>query len=85
MDLISDFESAVERIWEPVLKPPRTPVSNDLLGFNFVYTENERIYRRKDFKLKTFDHLKLHVTCYQRLARVPEWTDPLKPCTKSKC
>jgi len=67
MDLISNIDEAIDKIWEPVLKPPRTQVSNDLLGFGYVYTENERIYKRVDKTIRTFDNLQIKFTCYLRL------------------
>lgn len=72
MDLFSEIDSVFERIWEPVLKPQRTPTCNDLLGFGYIYTENQRIYKRIDFKIRTFDYLQLQATCYLRLTSPPD-------------
>ena len=69
MDLIEGMEESIERIWEPVIKPPRTPVSNDILGYKYIHTENGQVYRRKDMTLRTFDNLKLVYTCYFRLKK----------------
>ena len=69
MELLSGMESTIDRIWEPVLKPPRTMISQDLLGYNYVYTEDERIFKRKDITTRTFDNLKLMMTCYLRLVK----------------
>jgi hypothetical protein len=69
MELLSGMESTIDRIWEPVLKPPRTLISQDLLGYNYVCTEDERVYKRKDITTRTFDNLKLTMTCYLRLQK----------------
>jgi hypothetical protein len=69
MEIFQNFENSLDKIWQPVLKPPRTPVSNDILGFRYLYTLNDNIYRRQDGTFKTFDNLTLRFTCYLKLKK----------------
>lgn len=69
MNILNDIEDSFDQIWKSVLKPSRTPVSNDDLGFKYVFTLNENIYRRQDDTFKSFDNLQLRYTCYLKMDR----------------
>jgi hypothetical protein len=69
MEIFQNIEDSLGKIWKPVLKPERTPVDNDILGYRYMYTLNENVYRRQDGTFKTFDNLKLRYTCYLKLKK----------------
>lgn len=69
MDFFQNIEHALDNLWQPVLKPPRRPICNDTLGFKYVSTLNESIYRRRDGVLKTKDKVSLRYTCYLKLPK----------------
>ena len=64
MKFLKEVQEQIDKVWEPVLKPPRTEISNDLLGYKFITVNNETTYKRADLSYKTFDNSKLIMTCY---------------------
>ena len=67
MQIIKDLQDQIERAWEPILKPPRTPLSNDILGYKYVNVGEEAVFKRHDDTFTSFDDLKLHYTCYFKI------------------
>lgn len=69
MNLWKELQEKYDRVWEPILKPLRKPVLNDVLGSHFITTSNEKIYRRVDSSFRTFDNLEMIFTCFLRVDR----------------
>ena len=67
MNILNSLEYSLDNLWQNVLKPPRTPICNDILGLKYSYTLNDNIYRRQDGKFKTFDNFEIRYTVYLKL------------------
>ena len=59
MQLLKDLQDQIDKIWEPVLCPVRTPVSDDLLGSQYISVGMDSIYKRHDEVLSSFDNKEL--------------------------
>lgn len=55
MQLLKDLQEQIDHIWEPVLCPVRTQVHEELLGPQYISIDTNRVYKREDGMLKSFD------------------------------
>jgi hypothetical protein len=69
MDFFKNLEGTLDNLWQPVLKPPRRPICQDTLGFKYVSTPNESVFRRQDGVFRSPDDTLLRYTCYLKLAK----------------
>lgn len=67
MQLLKDLQEQIDRIWEPVLCPMRTPISEDLLGPPYSTLSSDSVYKRHDDTLKSFDNKELVFTVYIKI------------------
>jgi hypothetical protein len=67
MDIIEELQKQIDKVWEPVLCPVRTSVSNELLGGEFVSVSEEALYKRHDDHITTIDGYKLIFTTYLKV------------------
>jgi hypothetical protein len=67
MQLFEELKQQIDKVWEPVLCPVRTPISQDLLGGEYVSLNTDIMFRRHDQKLKTFDQHDLEFSLYLKI------------------
>lgn len=67
MEFFEQFKQQINKIWEPVLCPTRTPISNDELGAEFVSINSDCIFKRHDQQISTFDGEFLNFTIYLKI------------------
>ena len=67
MQLLEELKHQINRVWEPVLCPLKTPINNDLLGGEFVSVDQNRMFRRHDQRIKSFDNHYLEFSTYLKI------------------
>jgi DNA-directed RNA polymerase subunit N (RpoN/RPB10) len=66
MNFLKNLKNLGNQIWEPVLKPVRSPTCGDTLGQKYVSSNECVLYRRQDATVTSVDSLELRFTCYLR-------------------
>jgi hypothetical protein len=67
MDMLENFNKDDGSLWNPVLHPERIPINNDLLGYKYVFSNQQNAYQRTDGEITTFDNHNLKFTCYLKM------------------
>jgi hypothetical protein len=62
-----EFQEEIDRIWEPVLCPIRTPICDDLLGPQYISISLESVYKRHDEIIESFDKKELVFTTFVKI------------------
>ena len=66
MDFLRNLKNLGDQIWEPVLKPVRSPTCGDTLGLKYVSNSENTLYRRQDGTVSSLEEIELRFTCYLR-------------------
>jgi hypothetical protein len=67
MQLLKDLREQIDRIWEPVLCPVRTPIHEEMLGQQYMSLSQDVVYKRDDGILESFDKKKLVFSTFVRV------------------
>ena len=67
MQLLKELQEQIDKIWEPVLCPIRTPICDELLGPQYISVSMESVYKRHDDVLESFDNKQLVFTTFTKI------------------
>jgi hypothetical protein len=67
MQLLKELQEQIDKIWEPVLCPIRTPICDDLLGPQYISVSLDSVYKRHDEIIESFDKKELVFTTFTKI------------------
>jgi predicted alpha/beta-fold hydrolase len=85
MNLLNEINETSDKLWEPVLKPSRKPICNEVLGMNLIHTKTKVLFQRWDSHFRSYDNTQIEMTCYMKVEEsLEELLQKKQPSNSSK-